>query len=112
LEIDFKPIAAYDALPADAAYKVFPGQPATATTPGDPVDCTGLVWVANGTPATSSAGITCALVTNFRISLTIGATVGAIIGGEIKGMQNPFSVDPLTINSISYKSAQGGGCSK
>lgn len=99
LEIDFQPIAAYDPLKAFGAdYVIWPG---TLNTPGTP-DCTGL------TPA----GITCELVTNSRIKMTIGATSAAVIGGGIPGMQNPMSTYQLKVNHVNYKSAAGLGCAK
>ena len=64
LELDFAPIAAYAAkLPSGSQYELWPGTVQTATTAGAAVDCTGLSWL----PATTDAGITCTLVTNFRV---------------------------------------------
>lgn len=75
---------------------MWPGDIAT-TKP----DCTGL------TPT----GFTCELITNFRIRLTIPSATEEI-NGAIGGMKLPFSMNPLKLNSISYRSSTGLGCAK
>lgn len=99
LQLDFQPIAAYDVLKQhNQEYKAFTG------AAGDTVDCTGL------TPA----GIACEVVSAFRIQMTIGATAATAINGVIPGLHNPFSTQPLKLNSISYykHDAGGLGCQK
>jgi len=96
LDFDFQPVASYLTLPAESTYYLWPGDVAT-TKP----DCTGL------TPT----GVTCELLTNFRIRLTIPSATEEI-SGVIGGMKLPFSMGALKLNSIAYRTSGGQGCAK